>query len=375
MIALVFFLAIGSYLSFSLFGAWYPDHRELFYGSVTILAGLLLSQAWLFYLFFQSSAEEKLVFEKPLQKTAYLSMGIMSFLFTFTAIRDLLSLPLRYWRLQEVLFSPTVTTGIVILTILCFFWGMMNARFKISTPLIPIAIENLPDPLQGFRIVQLSDVHFGSGPDANQVKRLIDQVLTLKPDAVVLTGDIIDGAVSEIQTELSELSRLKPPFGSYFVLGNHECYWNHEAASAAIRACGVQVLLNEGIRFAHPGGEVYIAGVTDPALTHFGGKGPIIPEPPLDCALRILLAHQPQIATKVVEHPYHLQLSGHTHGGQFFPWNWIVNRIYRHPGGLNRLKDLWIYVSHGTGYWGPPLRLGTVGEITILEMVRAPIQP
>jgi len=371
MIALVFFMAIGSYLSFSLFGAWYPDHRELFYGAVTLLTGILLSQAWLFYLFFQSSSEEKLIFEKPLQRTAYTSMGVMSFLFTFTAIRDLASLPLRFWNSQDSLLSPRITTTILILTLICYVWGRWNARFKISTPLIPIKIKNLPDSLKGFRVVQLSDVHFGSGPDSNQVKRMIDRVLELKPDAVVLTGDIIDGAISEIQTELAELSRLNPPFGSYFVLGNHECYWNHEEATRAIRERGITVLLNEGMHLPHPGGMVYIAGVTDPALKHFGGRGPEIPEPSQESVLRILLAHQPQIAPQVAEKPYHLQLSGHTHGGQFFPWNLIVNRMYRHPGGLNRLKDLWVYVSHGTGYWGPPIRLGTVGEITILEMHQA----
>ena len=371
MIALVFFLAIGSYLSLSLFGAWYPDHRGLFYTALTVLSGILLSQAWLFYLFFQSSAEEKLVFEKPLQKTAYLSMGIMSFLFTFTAIRDLIALPLRYWHQHDLLFGPGITSTIVVFTGVCFIWGKWNAQFKISTPLVPIPIQNLPEALEKFRIVQLSDVHFGSGPDLEQVRRLIDQVISLKPDLVVLTGDIIDGAVPEIKPELAELARLNPPFGSYFVLGNHECYWNHEDATSAIRECGITVLLNEGTLLSHPGGEIYLAGVTDPALKHFGGKGPEIPEPPKESAIRILLAHQPQIAPKVAEKPYHLQLSGHTHGGQFFPWNLIVNRMYRHPGGLNRLHDLWVYVSHGTGYWGPPIRLGTVGEITVLEMTRS----
>jgi predicted MPP superfamily phosphohydrolase len=110
--------------------------------------------------------------------------------------------------------------------------------------------------------------------------------------------------------------------------------------------------------------------VNDPAMTYFKGEGPVIPVPDTTSSLRILLAHQPQIARKVAELPYHLQLSGHTHGGQFFPWNLVVKRIYLHPGGLGKLKDLWVYVSHGTGFWGPPLRLGTDGEVTRIEMVR-----
>jgi len=371
MIALVFLLAVGSYLSFSLFSSWLADHPGWFYGSVTTLGILLLAQAWLFYIFFRSSAEEKLVFEKPLQRFAYTSMGIVSFLFTFTAIRDLAAAPLRFFNLEDSLYGTGISGAIVALSFAGFVIGMMNARFRISTPLVPIPVENLPAPLEGLRIVQLSDVHFGSGPDLPQVKRLIDRALELKPDLVVLTGDIIDGDVSTLDAEMAELKRFTPPLGTWFVLGNHECYWDHERSIRAMREAGIKVLLNEGVELTHAGEKLFIAGVTDPALKHFGGKGPEVPQVPGNTALRVLLAHQPSIAPKVAEHPYHLQLSGHTHGGQFFPWNLLVRGVHRHHGGLNRLSNLWLYVSHGTGYWGPPLRLGTVGEITVLEMRRA----
>ncbi|NDG84924.1 MAG: metallophosphoesterase [Proteobacteria bacterium] len=371
MIAFLLLFATASYLGFSLFSSWYPDHHIAFYGAIAILAGLFLTVAWLFFVFFRSRADEKIPLERPLQKAAYYSMGVISFLFTFTVLRDLAALPLRFFRLETPLYSPGTTAAIVLFSLAGLFVGMMNARFRISTPLVPIPVENLPDSLEGLRIVQLSDVHFGSGPDLPQVKRLIDRALALKPDLVVLTGDIIDGDVSALDAEMAELKRFTPPLGTWFVLGNHECYWDHERSIRAMRDAGIRVLLNEGVEIDHAGESVFIAGVTDPAMTHFGGMGPEVPPVPESASFRLLLAHQPSIAPKVAEHPYHLQLSGHTHGGQFFPWNLLVRRVHRHHGGLNRLSKLWVYVSHGTGYWGPPVRLGTVGEITTLEIRRA----
>ena len=213
MIALVFLLAVGSYLSFSLFSSWQADHPGWFYGSVTALGILLLAQAWLFYIFFRSSAEEKLVFEKPLQRFAYTSMGIVSFLFTFTAIRDLAAAPLRFFKLEDSLYGTGISGTIVALSFAGFVIGMMNARFRISTPLVPIPVENLPAPLEGLRIVQLSDVHFGSGPDLPQVKRLIDRALELKPDLVVLTGDIHSSWAIDLTDAPRDPARFNPETG------------------------------------------------------------------------------------------------------------------------------------------------------------------
>jgi len=358
------FLTIDSYLSYSLFGSLRTPYPMAFGLGVTGVSFLFLSQAWLFYIFFQSGADEKIRFEKPLQKLAFHSMGVISFLFTFTLLRDLLALPFLIFNQQHWLYGATPTEVILALSLLCLIWGLFNARFRVVCPRIEIPILKLPEALAGLRIVQLSDVHLGTGPNTEQIGALVDRALGLKPDIIVLTGDIIDGATAELKPELAELSRLKAPHGVYFVLGNHECYWNHENSITAMQAIGVKTLMNEGIEIQIRGESVYIAGVNDPALTQFKGQGPEIPTPPANSSFKLLLAHQPQIAKKVAEHPYHLQLSGHTHGGQFFPWNLFVKRMYLHPGGIGRIKDLWVYVSHGSGYWGPPIRLGTDGEVT-----------
>jgi hypothetical protein len=366
LIPIFLFFSVASYLSWSLLGAFRVEFPFVFGMGVVILLGLFAAQAWLILLFFQSSADEKLRFEKPLQKIAFHGMGIISFLFTFTLIRDLCAIPFRLSNRGELLYGVGPSSLILLISFILLMWGMWNARFKVTSPKITIPVKGLPNAISGLRIVQLSDVHLGNGPSLIQVRELVDRALSLNPDLIVLTGDIIDGAVTEIQPELAELARLKVKYGTWFVLGNHECYWNHETAVSAIKAAGITPLLNEGVKININGETLYIAGVNDPAITHFKGQGPVIPTPPEDSAFRLLLAHQPQIADRVAEFSYHLQLSGHTHGGQFFPWNLFVNRMYRHPGGLHRLKELWIYVSHGSGFWGPPIRLGTDGEVTEL---------
>ncbi|MBU6154154.1 MAG: metallophosphoesterase [Bdellovibrionales bacterium] len=360
-----------TYLSLSLFGPWYASDRNAFYLGSALLLLIFSGQAWLFFVFFRSAADANLRFERPLQKFAFAGMGVISFLFTFTILRDLGGILLAWsGSSKEALYSNSAIATILLLSLACLIWGSLSARFKITTPKIRIQIPELPTELEGLRIVQLSDLHLGTGPDLVHIRSIMDKALKLSPDVIVLTGDIIDGAPSLLSAELEELSRLKARLGVYFVLGNHECYWVAEKSIEAIRRIGFTPLLNEGVTLELSGKKIFIGGVTDPAAKYFNGEGPRIPDPDLTSSLRILLAHQPQIAKQAALHPYHLQLSGHTHGGQFFPWNWVVRGIYLHPGGLGRIQDLQVYVSHGTGFWGPPLRLGTNGEITTLEMIR-----
>jgi predicted MPP superfamily phosphohydrolase len=214
----------------------------------------------------------------------------------------------------------------------------------------------------------LSDMHLGTGPNASHVAVMVDRALSLNADLIVLTGDIIDGLTQDLQSELDELARLKAPYGVYFVLGNHECYWRWRESVEAMKKIGIIPLLNEGREIKIRNESIFIAGMNDPAITQDGGEGPKIPIPPAHSKLNIALMHQPQFAESVanVLPAYHLQLSGHTHGGQFFPWTLIVDRMYPIARGLGKIKKLWVYVNQGTGYWGPPIRLGTHAEVTCL---------
>ncbi len=366
MVAILVFLLVDAYLSFSLLGAFYGAEPLLFWICFVILQLLVASQVWLYFVFFKSTSEELVRFEKPLQQVGFVSMGAISFLFSFTLFRDAIGLMLLPFGQAGKVYGVTPSLLILGLVALCFIYGVINAKFRVVSPRIEVPVDNLPFALQGLRIVQLSDVHLGTGPGLREVASMVDRALSLNPDVIVLTGDIVDAQTKDIQVELKEMARLKAKHGVYFVLGNHECYWKWKDSVAEMEKAGIIPLLNQGIEKKIGTDSFYIAGMNDPATAHFQGEGPKIAVPPLHSKLNIMLVHQPQFAAEVAKLPYHLQLSGHTHGGQFFPWNLAVKRIYPISGGLGRVSKLWVYVSHGSGYWGPPVRLGTSGEVTEL---------
>lgn len=366
MIFILLLLVIDAYLSGILLYPLLAEHLYLFGCFITILQLLFLSLLWLYFVFFKSTAEKIIRFEKEFRTIAFYGMGMISFLFCFTLLRDLTALTLLPFGMASSLYGGDVSIVILSLSATCFMIGALNVQYRIFSPRIEIPVPNLPTSLDGLKIVQLSDIHLGTGPNAKQVAKLVDRTLSLKPDFIALTGDIIDGNISEMAPELEELSRLKATHGVYFVLGNHECYWKHEEAIAAMKKMGFTVLQNEGVEKNIQGELVFIAGMNDPAITHFSGEAPKIPVVPPSSKLNFILVHQPHFASKIADYPYHLQLSGHTHGGQFFPWNLAVKKMYQFDKGLGKIKNLWVYVSMGSGYWGPPIRLGSQCEVTEL---------
>ena len=366
---MVFLILIGI-IEFQLIYSWLSpflsDAPLFFWIGVIALQILIASQIWLYFLFFRAGPEVKIHFESFLRNFAFYSMGVISFLFSFTLIRDTAGLLILPFGVAKILYGTLASKLIFGISSLSFVIGLWNAKFRVLSPRIVIPIQDFPLSLKGLKIVQLSDMHLGSGPNFREIRKLVDQALALKPDLIVLTGDIFDGEMKNITLELKELSRLQAPHGVYFVLGNHECYWDWQACIAQAKDFGFIPLLNEGKVLKIKDSSIYIAGLTDPAITHVKGEAPRIPNPPETSCFNLLLVHQPQFAKKVSEFNYHLQLSGHTHGGQFFPWNIAVKKMYANSGGLGKEKSLWVYVSHGSGYWGPPLRLGTAGEVTEL---------
>jgi predicted MPP superfamily phosphohydrolase len=165
--------------------------------------------------------------------------------------------------------------------------------------------------------------------------------------------------------------------GVYLVTGNHEYYSGAHAWIAEFQRLGLRVLLNEHVVLERNGAPFVVAGVTDYSAGHFDPSHKSDPVAALagapgDARLKLLLAHQPRTALAAASVGYTLQLSGHTHGGQFLPWNFFVRLQQPFTAGLAKLGDLWIYTSRGTGYWGPPKRLGAPSEITHLRLVRAP---
>lgn len=366
MIPLLILLALDFFLGLSLFWTAYSESRLFFWIGALVIQLTFASILWLFFIFFKSDADTKIRFEKPIQQFAFGSMGLLSFFFTFTAVRDFLALVLMVFGSPLPIYGLVPSMVIVGLSVVSLAIGLLNAKFRIVSPRVEVPIANLPKTLDGMRIVQLSDIHLGTGPNTQQVAAMVNRALSLKPDLIALTGDIIDGMVDEMKPELAELARLKAPHGVYFVLGNHECYWKHPDAIRVMKEMGFIVLQNEGFEQTIRGEKIYVSGLNDPAIVHFKGEKPSIPTPPQNSKFNLLLVHQPYLWKKVSDFPYHLQLSGHTHGGQFFPWNFVVRLVHPIDRGLRKVKDLWVYVSVGSGYWGPPVRLGTDGEVTEL---------
>lgn len=321
-----------------------------------------------------------------------LSMGWFSSMFVLTLVRDaglLLAWMLalvgggsieipsaQYWSAAAVALLATLVTLI----------GFLNARRTASVVRVDVPIRDLPASLEGFTIAQLSDIHVGSTIRRGYIQRIVDAVNRLGADMVAITGDLVDGTVSELREHVAPLAGLRARHGTFVVTGNHEYYAGAHAWIDELRRLGLRVLLNEhvvlqtrNVKGAQTDEEVLdsalvVAGVTDYTAAHFHAdhasdpRGALDDAPPL-VRTRLLLAHQPRSAPAAAEAGYQLQLSGHTHGGQFFPWNLFVPLQQPFTAGLHRLRDMWVYTSRGTGYWGPPKRFGAPSEITLLRLV------
>jgi hypothetical protein len=310
--------------------------------------------------------------------TGLLAMSLFSSLFVFTLLRDvvllvsIVALPASY---VHPLLAATARL-VVGLAVFVTLVGLAGARRRARIVSVDVPLENLPPELHGFSIAQISDVHVGSQIKQEYVDAIVDAVNGLNADLIAVTGDLVDGSVRDLSRHVAPLGRLSARHGTYVVTGNHEYYSGEPAWTAEFRRLGLKVLLNEHVVVRHKGAPLVVAGVTDFSAHHFNPEQRSDPVAalwgaPADAAARILLAHQPRSATAAASAGFDLQLSGHTHGGQFWPWNLFVRFQQPFTAGLHRLNRLWVYISRGTGYWGPPNRFGAPSEITLLRLVPA----
>jgi uncharacterized protein len=308
----------------------------------------------------------------------FLAMGFFSSLLIFTLLRDIALLACE-WLLDAGWLQPMRSwsaVAVAVLAVLVTLLGFINARRRAAIRHVDVPIAGLPSGLHGFSIVQISDVHVGATIKQGYVSRIVDAVNALDADMIAVTGDLVDGSVGRLALHTQPLGRLSARHGAFFVTGNHEYYSGAQAWVVELRRLGLRVLLNEHIVLEHGGEAVVIAGVTDYSAHHFdpahrSDPAAAIAGAPGRAAVRLLLAHQPRSAFAAAKAGFDIQLSGHTHGGQFFPWNLVVKLLQPFTAGLHRLDHLWIYVSRGTGYWGPPKRFGAPSEITRLRLVPA----
>lgn len=304
------------------------------------------------------------------------SMGFFSSLLVTTLLRDLVLLALlatgtlsRAAAFGSALAAPLAALLVTVL-------GYVNARRVARVVRVDVPIRDLAPDLHGYAIAQISDIHVGPTIKRPYLNAIVDKVNQLGADAIAVTGDLVDGSVQRLAQHTAPLARLRAGDGVFFVTGNHEYYSGAEEWIAEVRRLGLTVLMNQHVVRRRGRASLVIAGVADYTAHVFHPSHRSDPQramrgAPADAGVRVLLAHQPRSAPQAAAAGFDLQLSGHTHGGQFFPWNLFVPLQQPFVAGLNRVRDMWVYTSRGTGYWGPPKRFGAPSEITLVRLVPA----
>ena len=299
---------------------------------------------------------------RTIYKVAAVWLGLLSFLFIAAVLSWfafgfawLAGLPVNFHAIVEVLFGVAVAAGI---------YGVFNAGWTRITR-TTIRLANLPEAWRGRKAALISDVHLGHVRNGSFLRRIVADVLKEKPDAVFIAGDLYDGTAIDARRAAEPLSQLTAPHGVYFVAGNHEQFVDDTKYLEAVEAAGVRVLRNEKVEAAG----LQIIGVPYLHATHTEHFASVLKGIGVDRErASILLTHAPDHPQVAEAAGVSLQLSGHTHVGQFPPWSWMARRIYRQfVYGLSRIGKMQVFTSSGAGTWGPPLRLGSNPEIVVLQ--------
>jgi uncharacterized protein len=367
------FLALPAYVGWRLVSA-------MSNGPIGTTAGIVLLSASCLFIPFSMRARTML--DRKLADlvswVGLTAMGFFSSLIVLTLLRDVLLAGTHLFMSSEQarLWITPSAQATLLLTLVITAAGMIIARRRPGVVEVRIPVTGLPPALHGFSIAQISDVHVGPTIKRGFVEGIVRRVNELNADLIAVTGDLVDGSVQQLSVHTAPLAGLAARHGAFFVTGNHEYYSGERAWTAEIRRLGMHVLKNEHVVLKHDGAALVLAGVTDYSAHHFdpaqrSDPAAALSGAPADAGARILLAHQPSSATAAAQAGFDVQISGHTHGGQFWPWNLFVHFFQPFTGGLHRLKNLWIYVSRGTGYWGPPNRFGVPSEITRIRLVPA----
>ncbi|MCI5165213.1 MAG: metallophosphoesterase [Candidatus Electrothrix sp. GM3_4] len=316
----------------------------------------------------------------PLLWFAYLWLGILMLFFFFFLFTD--SLKILYHTSRYIFpsrldhpdlsrrrfLARTLASSASVLVFGVSAFGVKKCLDPPTVNRLPVKMSELPPGFKGFSIVQISDIHIGAMSMRAELVEIVAIVNNLQPDLIAITGDLVDGNADELAGELAPLAELKAQHGVFFVTGNHEYYSGVEKWLPEIKQLGITVLNNTRTEI-HRGNDAFIlAGVTDHQAGRFGKEYAPNFEKALGGIAKtstvILLAHQPRAVEEAARYGIDLVLSGHTHGGQIWPFNYLTPLQQPYIKGFYRHNKTQLYVNQGTGYWGPPMRVGTYKEIS-----------
>ena len=300
-----------------------------------------------------------------------LPIGMIFLTFIITIFHEIISFGINqtpYTKNRREFFKKGLDIGTISFVLATNAKAIDNAK-NIELEFVNVRINNLALP---YTIIQISDIHIGGLINQKFIKNLVNRINILNGDIVVITGDLVDTKLEFAAPALNELKNIKSKYGTYFIVGNHEYFHGVEPIIDYVNSLGIKTLENENIYIGEKNNGFNLCGVYDRFGFRYGAY-----EPDINKALEniensptILLAHQPKYIqeidnTKNID----LILCGHTHGGQIFPFNFLIKLQQPYVKGLHQHNEFTqVYVNKGTGFWGPPMRLGASAEITILKL-------
>ncbi|MDD3055995.1 MAG: metallophosphoesterase [Aliarcobacter sp.] len=291
--------------------------------------------------------------------------------FIITIFHEIISFGINkttFKKNRREFFKKGLDIGAISLVIATNAKAMDNAK-NVQLEIVDVKINNLAQP---YTIIQISDIHIGGLIDKKFIKSLVDKINILNADAVVITGDLVDTKLEYAIPALNELKNIQSKYGTYFIVGNHEYFHGVKPIIDYVNSLGIKTLENENIYIGEKDKGFNLCGVYDWFGNKYGSYKPNINKAleNTDNQPTILLAHQPKYITQLeTTKGIDLVLCGHTHGGQIFPFNFLVKLQQPYVKGLHQHNEFTqVYVNKGTGFWGPPMRLGASSEITILKL-------
>jgi uncharacterized protein len=290
-------------------------------------------------------------------------LGLMNYSFfaaigvwIFSATTALMSFHIEPELIAATFFGCAVVVSI---------YGLVNA-FSLRVTHMTVKLDNLPAHWRGRSVALVTDLHLGNVRSTGLSRRVVTKLQHLQPDAIFISGDLFDGSMADFDACLEPWKNISTVAGTYFVTGNHEEFTDRAQFLAPIARAGIRVLNNEKMEM----NGLQVVGVHDAELHDERIFRKLLQQAELDRnQASILLAHQPVNLTISEEEGIALQLSGHTHGGQFWPWTLAAARVHgRFNHGLNRLGKIQVLTSYGVGTWGAPMRVGTISEIILIRL-------